>query len=178
MVLLELFVVFLRIGLFAFGGAYSFLPLVEREVVEGHHWLDKPEFLEVLGIVKVCPGAISIKFATYTGYKVAGVPGAVVANIANLLPAVFFIAVASLVYSKYKDVVFVKAGLEAVQYAVFAMIIAVAVQLVDKSGVFRLQNLLVVVASLTLFFVTKIHPAFIIIGAALYGGLIKLMGLA
>ena len=42
MILLELFIVFLRIGLFAFGGAYSFLPLVEREVVEGRHWLDKP----------------------------------------------------------------------------------------------------------------------------------------
>lgn len=177
MVLLELFVAFLRIGLFAFGGAYSFLPLIEREVVQGHQWLDKPEFLEVLGIVKVCPGAVSIKFATYTGYKVAGVAGAVVANIANLLPAVFFIAIASLVYSKYKDAPFVKAGLEAVQYAVFAMIIAVAVQLIDKSGVLQLKYLLVIVASFALFFLTKIHPAFIIIGAALYGGLIKLTGL-
>jgi chromate transporter len=177
MILLELFVAFLRIGLFAFGGAYSFLPLVEREVVEGHHWLDKAEFLEVLGIVKVCPGAISIKFATYTGYKVAGVPGAVVANVANLLPAVFFIAVASLVYSKYKDVPFVKASLEAVQYAVFAMVIAVALQLVDKSGVLQLKYLLVVVSAFALFVLTKIHPAFIIVGAALYGGLIKLTGL-
>ncbi|MHC4720497.1 MAG: chromate transporter, partial [Planctomycetota bacterium] len=88
MVLLKLFVTFLRIGFFAFGGAYSFLPLVEREVVENHQWLEKGEFLEVLGIVKVVPGAISIKFATYTGYKVAGVPGAIVANIANLLPPV------------------------------------------------------------------------------------------
>ncbi|UCC22129.1 MAG: chromate transporter [Planctomycetota bacterium] len=177
MVLLELFVAFLRIGLFAFGGAYSFLPLVEREVVEGHHWLDKAEFLEVLGIVKVCPGAISIKFATYTGYKVAGVPGAVVANIANLLPAVLFIVIASLVYAKYKDVPFIKAGLEAVQYAVFAMVIAVAVQLVDKSEILQLKYLLVVVAAFVLFFLTNIHPAFIIVGAALYGGLIRLIGL-
>ena len=120
---------------------------------------------------------MSIKFATYTGYKVAGVPGAVVANIANLLPAVLFIAVASLVYSRYKDVPFVKAGLEAVQYAVFAMVIAVAVQLVDKSGVFQLKYLLVVVAAFALFVLTKIHPAFIIVGAALYGGLIRLIGL-
>jgi chromate transporter len=177
MVLLELFIVFLRIGLFAFGGAYSFLPLIEREVVQGHHWLDKPEFLEVLGIVKVCPGAISIKFATYTGYKVAGVPGAVVANIANLLPAILFIVLASLVYSKYKDVPFVKAALGAVQYAVFAMIIAAAVQLVDKSGVLQLKYLFVIVASFALFVLTKIHPAFIIMGAAVYGGLIRWIGL-
>jgi len=172
MVLFELFIAFLRIGFFAFGGAYSFLPLVEREVVENHHWLDRPEFLEVLGIVKVFPGAISIKFATYTGYKVAGVPGAVVANFANLLPAVLFIMLALSVYSKYKDVPFIKAGLEMVQYAVFAMIIAVAIQLVDKTQVFQLKYLFVIVVSFVLFIITKIHPAFIIVGAGLLGAIL------
>jgi len=172
MVLLELFIAFLRISFFAFGGAYSFLPLVEREVVQNHHWLDKPEFLEVLGIVRVLPGGISIKFATYTGYKVAGVPGAIVANFANLLPPVLFIILALLVYSKYKDVPFVKASLQMVQYAVLAMIIAVAIQLVDKSQIFQLKYLFVIVVSLLLFVLTKLHPAFIIVGAALFGALI------
>lgn len=173
MVLLELFIAFFRIGFFAVGGAYSFLPLIEREVVENYHWLDRPEFLEVLGIVRVLPGAISIKFATYTGYKVAGVPGAVVANIANLLPAVLFMVVAMLVYSKYKNIAIVKAGLEMIQYAVFAMLIVIAIQLVDKTQVFHLKYLFVVIASFVLFFLTKMHPAFIIIGAALYGMLVE-----
>ena len=172
MVLLKLFIAFLRIGLFTFGGAYSFLPLIEREVVQNHHWLDKPEFLEVLGLVSALPGAVSVKFATYTGYKVAGVPGAVVANFANLLPPVLFIMLASLIYSKYKDVPFIKAGLEMIRYAVFAMIIAVAVRLVDKTQVFQLKYLFVIVASFVLFFLTRIHPAFIIIGAGLFGVLI------
>ncbi|GAH97955.1 unnamed protein product, partial [marine sediment metagenome] len=69
--------------------------------------------------------------------KVAGVPGAVVANFANLLPPVLFIMLASLIYSKYKDIPFIKAGLEMIRYAVFAMIIAVAMQLVDKTQVFQ-----------------------------------------
>jgi chromate transporter len=172
MVLLELFIAFSRIGFFAFGGAYSFLPLIEREVVESHHWLDRPEFLEVLGITKVVPGAISVKFATYTGYKVAGVPGAIVANFAILLPAVLFIMLASLVYSKYKDVPFIKAGLELIQYTIFAMIIAVAIQLVDKTQIFQLKYLLVIVASFLLFFLTKIHPAFVIIAAGLLGAML------
>jgi len=175
MILLELFVAFLKIGLFAFGGAYSFVPLIEREVVQNHQWLAKTEFMEILGIVKVFPGAISIKFATYTGYKVAGVPGAIVANFANILAPVLFIMLASIVYSRYKDVPFVKGSLEMIQYAVFAMIIAVGIQLVDKVGVFQLKNLLVVLVAFTLFILTKIHPAFIIMGAALYGGLIARM---
>jgi chromate transporter len=173
MVLLELFTAFLKIGLFAFGGAYTFVPLIEREVVVNHQWLAEAEFLEILGIVKVFPGAISIKFATYTGYKVAGVPGAIVANFANILAPVLFIMAASFLYSRYKDVPFVKGSLEMVQYAVFAMIIAVGVQLVDKVGVFQLKNVLVVLAAFALFVLTKVHPAFVIMGAALFGGLVS-----
>ena len=173
MVLLKLFTAFLKISLFAFGGAYSFVPLIEREVVQNNQWLSKTEFLEVLGIVKVFPGAISIKFATYTGYKVAGVPGAVVANFANILAPVLFIMTVSFLYSKYKDVSFVKGSLGMIQYAVFAMIISVGFQLVDKVGIFQFKNMLVVLIALALFTLTKIHPAFIILGAALYGGLIE-----
>ena len=173
MLLLKLFAVFLRIGFLAFGGAYSFLPLIEKEVVQYHNWLEKSEFLEVLGIVKIFPGAISIKFATYTGYKVAGVPGAIVANLANLLPPVLFITLASLFYSKYKEIPLIKAGLETIQYAVFAMIIAVAIQLVDKSHIFQLKHIVVIAGSLVLFLCTKLHPAFIIIGAGALGAILR-----
>jgi chromate transporter len=164
---------FSRIGLFAFGGAYSFLPLIESEVVQNHHWLDKSEFLEIVGIAKMFPGAISIKFATYTGYKVAGVPGAIVANIANLLPPVLFVMFASLLYSRYKNIPFVKAGLEMVQYAVFAMIIAVAVQLVDKSNIFQLKYVVIIAGTFALFLCTKLHPALIIIGAGALGAILR-----
>jgi len=173
MVLLKLFTAFLKIGLFAFGGAYTFVPLIEREVVQNNQWLAKAEFLEILGIVKVFPGAISIKFATYTGYKVAGVPGAIVANFGNIMAPVLFIMAVSLVYSKYKDVPFIKGCLEMIQYAVFAMIIAVGIQLVDKVGIFQVKNSVVVLVAFALFVLTRIHPAFIIMGAALYGGVIE-----
>jgi chromate transporter len=175
MVLLKLFLVFLKIGLFAFGGAYSFVPLIEREVVDNNQWLAKPEFLEILGIAKIIPGAISIKFATYTGYKVAGVPGAIVANFGNIMAPVLFIIVVSLLYSKYKEVPLVKGGLSMIQYAVFAMIIAVGLQLVDKTGVFQLKNAIVVLVAFAFFILTKINPAFIIIGAGLYGGMLELL---
>lgn len=173
MILAKLFAAFFKIGLFAFGGAYSFLPLIEKEVVQNHNWLDKPEFLEIVGIAKVLPGALSIKFATYTGYKVAGVPGAIVANLANLLPPVLLIMVASLLYSKYKDIAFVKAGMELVQYAVFAMIIAVGIQLVDTQRVFELKHILVIVVSFGLFLFAKVHPAFVIMATGILGAVLR-----
>jgi chromate transporter len=173
MILLQLFAAFFKVGLFAIGGAYSFLPLLQKEVVESHGWLSKAEFLEVTGMVEIFPGAISIKFATYTGYKLAGIPGALVANIANLLPPVLFIMMASLVYAKYGGRPAVRGALQMVRYAVFAMIIAIAIKLVDTSHLLELEYLPVIVVSFLLLMMTRVHPALIIVAAALYGGLIR-----
>lgn len=172
MVLVRIFLAFFRIGLFAVGGAYSFLPLIQKEVVEKYQWLTKEEFLEVLGVVKIFPGAISIKFATYTGYKIAGVPGAIVANIGNLLSPVVLILIATYFYSRYKTAPMVKNAFETIQLVVFAMIIAVAFQMVSLSQVSNLRNVAIIIAGFILFFYTKVHPAFIIIGAGLIGAAI------
>jgi chromate transporter len=173
MVLLRLFLVFFKVGLFAIGGAYSFLPLVEKEVVQNRGWMSEPEFLEVTGMVEIFPGAISIKFATYTGYKVAGIPGAIVANIANLVPPALFMTLASLLYARYRDVQRVGAALQMVRYAVFAMIVAIAIKLVDANRLLEPKVLPIVVISFLLLVLTRVHPALIIVGAALYGGLVR-----
>jgi chromate transporter len=169
MILWNLFLAFLRIGSFAIGGAYSFLPLIEREVVQKYHWLTRNEFMEVLGIVKIFPGAISIKYATYTGYKMAGVPGAIVANLGNLLAPALLIIFASVLYAKYKDLPSVKGAFNMIQLVVFAMILAVALKLVDINQLLHLKSMLVVIVSFILFAFTNIHPAFIIVGAGILG---------
>ena len=66
MILLRIFIAFSKISVLAFGGTYSFLPLIEHEVVENHHWLGKPEFLEIAGLTKLFPGAISIALFLFT----------------------------------------------------------------------------------------------------------------
>jgi chromate transporter len=173
MILLQLFAVFFKVGLFAIGGAYSFLPLVQKEVVESHAWLSKPEFLEVTGMVEIFPGAISIKFATYTGYKMAGVAGALVANLANLLPPMLFILAASLLYSRYGSAPAVRGAMQTVRWAVLAMIVAIAIKLVDVNHPLEWKYLPVIVVSFLLLTLTKIHPALVIVAAALYGGFIR-----
>ncbi|MCA9401357.1 MAG: chromate transporter [Candidatus Omnitrophica bacterium] len=165
----EIFLVFLRIGLFAIGGAYSFLPLLQKEIVEIHAWLSKEEFLEVLGMVKIFPGAISIKFATYTGYKMAGIPGAVVANFANLLSPALLIFLATIFYRHFKNAPQIKGAFDTIQLAVFAMILAVAFQTVNITALIKWQNIAIILLTFLLFMFTKIHPAVIIIGAGLIG---------
>ena len=174
MILAKLFWAFLKVGLFAIGGAYSFLPLIEREVVDGYRWLSRDEFLDVLGMTQVFPGAISVKYATYTGYKIAGVPGIIVTNLGNLIAPIVLVLFASLFYAKYKDLPSVKGAFHMIQFVIFAMIIAVAFQLINPSHLLHPKNLLIVMASMALFIYTKIHPALIIVGAGVIGAFLRM----
>lgn len=173
MILVKLFLVFTKISLFAIGGAYSFLPLLEKELVQRYQWMGREEFLDILGIVKVFPGAISIKYASYTGYKIAGLSGVIVANIGNLLGPLTLIIIASSFYAKYKNLPSVKGAFNMIQLSVFAMIIAVAFQLINVGQLMQLRSLLVIVISFTLFVYTKINPALIIIGTGILGAFLK-----
>jgi len=173
MIYWQLFLAFFKIGLFAIGGAYSFLPLTEREVVERYHWLTPGEFLEISGIVKMFPGAISVKYATYVGNKMAGLWGAVVANVANLLAPVTLVLVASMLYKKYRDVPAVGGAFQAVQLAVFALIIAAAFKTVQPQMLMRGPALILVVITFVFFMYTKIEPMVIIMAAAALGAFLR-----
>lgn len=169
MVYWQLFLSFFKIGLFAIGGAYSFLPLTEREIVEKYHWLSKAEFLDVSGFVKIFPGAISVKYATYTGYKTGGILGVIIANLANLLAPACFVIFASVLCNKYKDIPRVKAVFRMVQVTVFAMIIATAFQTIELNQLKSWFSMVVIIIAFCLFIYTKIEPAFIIIFSGILG---------
>lgn len=86
-VLLQLFVSYLKIGFFGFGGGYAMLSLIHSEVVVRNAWLTNGEFSDIVAISQMTPGPIAINSATYIGYEVAGVCGSVVATVAVCLPA-------------------------------------------------------------------------------------------
>jgi chromate transporter len=170
--LLNLFFSFLKVGSFSFGGAYSLIPLIEREVVANHKWLTNDEFLKVLGMVEIFPGAISIKFATYTGYKSAGILGAIAANIGNLFTPALLILAVTYIHSIYEKNPLVTKAFDGIKYAVIGMIAAIMYQYAVKNGgEWQSYLLLAVGASLVIFF--KMHPAYIVLIAAVIGMLIN-----
>jgi chromate transporter len=131
--LIKLFLSFLKVGSLSFGGAYSLLPVIENETVRNHAWLTNDEFLKVLSMVEIIPGAISIKFATYTGYKVAGIPGVIAANLGNLTTPVILISLAAYFYSYIENHDYVKNALNGVKFAILGMILAIVYQYMIKS---------------------------------------------
>ncbi len=164
--LFKLFLSFLKVGSFSFGGAYSLLPLIEREAVTNHAWLTHDEFLKVLGMVEVFPGAISIKYATYIGYKTAGVMGAVAANLGNLIMPATIIMLASHFYYTYEKNELVMKAFRGIKYAVIGLVAALIYQYGVKNfeelnGVF----LIILGFLLVLFF--NLHPAYVVILSAI-----------
>lgn len=159
---IELLISFLKVGSFSFGGAYSLIPLIEREVVQNHNWLTPDEFLRVLGMVEVFPGAISIKFATYTGFKVAGVPGAIIANIGNFIMPATIIMVATYFYTQYEKNEFVVKIFTGIKFAVVGMIAAIMYQYAVKNFV-EVKSLLFLVIGALLILLFNLHPAYVVI---------------
>lgn len=163
--LIALFISFFKVGSFSFGGAYSLLPLIEKEVVQNHHWLQPDEFLKVTGLVEFLPGAISIKYATYTGFKVAGVFGVIAANLGNLIiPAtVIMLAVYFLDYFQKNE--FVIKAFDGIKYAVIGMVAALIYQYGVKN-VAEIKGVIIILIGFSLVFFLKLHPAYVVIISA------------
>ena len=83
----QLFLAFLKVGFFAFGGGYAALPLIEREVVINHHWITSAAFSNLVTISVITPGAIGISSAAFAGYLTAGPVGSLIATTAVCLPS-------------------------------------------------------------------------------------------
>ena len=90
MIYLDLFLGFLRVGLFAFGGAYGAIPLI-RDVVLSYGWLSDEMLAYMIAISESTPGPIMVNLATYVGSNQAGLPGALLATSAVILPSFILI---------------------------------------------------------------------------------------
>ena len=101
---LSLFAVMLKIGLFAFGGGYAVIALIEGELVEKKKWLGKEEFLDMVAIAESTPGPVAVNAATYVGYKQGKFPGSLLATIAVCLPSFFIIYAIALFFESFLSV--------------------------------------------------------------------------
>lgn len=165
--LFKLFVSFLKVGSFSFGGAYSLLPLIEREAVTNNAWLTHDEFLKVLGMVEVFPGAISIKYATYVGYKAAGVLGAVAANLGNLVMPASIIMLAAYFYSTYEKNELVMKAFRGIKYGVIGLVAALIYQYGAKNFE-ELSGVGIMLLAFALVMFLKLHPAYVVIISAIF----------
>ena len=133
MIYLQLFLSFLQIGLFSFGGGYAAMPLIQEQIVDTHGWLSMSEFTDLITISQMTPGPIAINSATFVGIKIAGLAGAAVATAGCILPSCVIVTLLAKIYLKYRNVKTFQSVLDFLRPAVVAMIAAAGVSILTSA---------------------------------------------
>lgn len=128
--LIKLFISFLKIGLFSFGGGYAALPIIQEEVVDLNNWLTLSEFNDLITISQMTPGPIAINSATFVGTRLAGFPGALAATLGCVLPSAIIVGTISYFYKKYKNLDAMTNILYFLRPAIVSMILIAGVQII------------------------------------------------
>ena len=127
--ILNLFLVMFKIGLFTFGGGYAMIAVIERELVERKKWIEQEEFLDMVAIAESTPGPIAKNSATYVGYKIGGVLGAIFATLGVVLPSFTIIFIISLFFDAFLELEWVKYAFYGIQAGVSYLILSAGIKM-------------------------------------------------
>ncbi len=129
MIYLQLFISYLKIGFFGFGGGYAMLSLIQNEVVVQHGWLTSAQFADIVAVSQITPGPIVINSATYIGYEVAGFWGSVIATFAVSLPALTIMILITRLFLRLHNNRIVAGAVAGMRPTVIGMILAASLLL-------------------------------------------------
>ncbi len=87
----RIFSSFFKIGAFTFGGGWAMISIIEREIVDKYHWIERDDFLDLLAIAQSLPGILAVNIATAVGDKLRGTKGSVIASLGSTLPSFLII---------------------------------------------------------------------------------------
>lgn len=177
MIYLQLFLSFIKIGLFSFGGGYAMIPLIQKEI-ESHGWLSASQFVDIIAISEMTPGPVAVNSATFVGYKVAGVLGGIVATFGVALPSVVLILIVSRYFFRFQDHPLNKMIFYGIRPIVVGLIFSAAIFVAQTAFIKEGATLFSIIdfKSVIIFLVTliclikfKINPIVMIIIAGILG---------
>jgi len=126
---IELFLAFLKIGAFSFGGGYAAMPLIQSQVIDKYGWLSTKDFTDLVTISQMTPGPIAVNAASFVGNLVGGVPGAIIATLGVILPSCIFVTVLAYLYNKYRNLTIMQGVLSFLRPTVVALILVAGIDI-------------------------------------------------
>lgn len=174
MIYLHIFWAFFIPGILGYGGGPSSIPLIEHEVVDNYEWLTVNEFSEMLAMGNALPGPIATKMAGYIGYQQGGVLGAFVGLFATVAPSMILMFALLGLLMRHKESPRVKRLTNYIRPVIAVLLGIMIYDFLFSSfeGVGGLQTLFIGIISFFLIEKLKVHPAYVIFGALVYGGII------
>ena len=171
--LITLFLTFMKIGAVNFGGGYSMLPLLERELVEDRKWLTSEEIMDYFAIGQCTPGIIAINVSTFVGNKRAGIPGGIIASLGFLSIPVAIVLLIAAFLTNFADIPAVQHAFAGIRVCVCVLILQAVLRLWNKAIVDK-KTLVLYILILVLTVFSKQLPitiptAAFVIAAGLFG---------
>ena len=130
--LLELFLTFMKIGMFTFGGGYAMISVVENACVEDKHWITHDDMMNITVIAESTPGPIAINCATFVGYKKRGLIGAAAATAGMILPSFLIIYLVARFLDSFLEISWIAHAFEGIKLAVGILIIDAGVKMLKQ----------------------------------------------
>lgn len=168
--LLKFFLTCNKIGAFTLGGGYAMIPIMEREFVDKHQWMDKQEFMDIMVVAQTTPGIFAIDMASHIGYKLRGVRGGIVGAVGIALPSIIAIIIIAMFFRTFKDNPYVAKFFRGVRPAVVALIAAPCFKMAQTAGI-TVRTLWIPVVCCLLISLLGVSPILIIIAAGVAGWL-------
>lgn len=172
MLLIKLFITFVKIGLFTLGSGYSMLVLAQRYVVDTYRWLTIQEFTDLVAISEITPGPIMINLAAFVGTKVAGLKGAIFATTGLILIPFLTLVIIALKYPQFKNQLLIQKLLSVIRPMAIGFI-AVAILKLFKTSITDFKSALIALAVIFGTCALNINPIFTVISVIILGLLIK-----
>ena len=167
MIYLLLGIEFFKIGLFSFGGGYATIPFL-YDIAVRYGWYTIRELTNMTAVASITPGPVGINVATYAGIKTAGIFGAVIATISEIIPSLILVIIVSKLLKKFSDNFYVKTLLETLKPIGCALLTSVAVGLI-KPEITDIKGLILLAVLLLLSWKSKKDPLFYMLIGGLAG---------
>ena len=152
-ILFTLFLVFARIGLFTFGGGYAMISVIEHICVEKKKWITGEELLEMTVIAESTPGPIAINCATFTGHKIAGIPGAIAATLGMVTPSFIIIYLISIFLENFLELTIVANAFRGIKIAVGLLILDAGLNMAKKARKSPMTRAIILSACVAMLFI-------------------------
>ena len=164
---LEIFKVFAKLGIFAFGGPAAHVAMMEDEIVTKRKWMSKERFIDMYGFTSLIPGPNSTEMAILMGYHRGGMIGLIIAGVSFILPAVLIVLALAFVYVNYGSLPLVAGLFDGVKPVILAIVLQALYRL-SKSVLSSFEKVLIFIAVLALSFFGFSEIPLILIGASIY----------
>ena len=167
-ILVELFIVFFKLGAFTIGGGIAMLPLLQNTLINEKKWFTKEEFMDIVAVCQSLPGVVAINMATYVGYKKKGLIGSVVSTFGVTIPSFTMILIIARFITSMGNNGVLMGAMAGLRAAALGMVVVALIQLMP-AAIKNKWAMLAAVVAFVLIAILKVNTAYVILLFAVLG---------